>query len=56
MELVVEAVVLAIAVSVVVVLVRLSPRRRMQRTVQGLTDERARTLHGAGAPSHHHRR
>jgi len=58
MELVVEAVVLAIAVAVVVVLVRLSPRRRMQRTAEGLADERARGLQGAGVPSshHHHRR
>jgi len=56
MELVVEAVVLAIAVAVVVVLVRLSPRRRMQRTAEGLTHERARGLQGTPSSHHHHRR
>jgi hypothetical protein len=56
MELVVEAVVLAIVVAFAVVRVRLSPRRRMQRTAEGLAHERARGLQGVPSSHHHHRR
>ncbi|NAZ81018.1 hypothetical protein GTR02_04210 [Kineococcus sp. R8] len=59
MVIVIEAVALAVVVAVVVVMVRLSPRRRMQRTAEGLTGERVRGLDRPAAPAtrhHHHRR